>query len=104
MDGGDTPIYTTTVVTDRNGKAEASFIPEKPGTYRVRASARDAGPNRTGNGIRSSIYLWVWGGGEAFWRRESTNRIELVADRDLYEVGDVAEILIRRRTVGPYGH
>lgn len=90
----DTPVYTTTVVTDRNGKAEASFVPEKSGTYRVRASARDAGPNRTGNEIRSSTYLWVWGGGEAFWRRESTNRIELVADRDLYRVGDVAEILI----------
>lgn len=90
----DTPVYTTTVVSDRNGKAEVSFVPERSGTYRVRASARDTGPNGTGNDIRSSTYLWVWGGGEAFWRRESTNRIELVADRDLYDVGDVAEILI----------
>ncbi len=91
----DTPVYTTTVVTDRNGKVTVPFTPEKSGTYRVRATGKDsAGRAGTGNQIHSSTYLWVWGGGEAVWRRESTNRIDLVADHDLYQIGDVAEILI----------
>ena len=84
------PVYTTTVTTDGEGRAAASFAPDNSGSYRVRALGRD----RQGNEIRSSTYLWVWGGGEAWWRRESTSRIDLVADRTGYEVGDVAEILI----------
>ncbi|MHB1318107.1 MAG: Ig-like domain-containing protein, partial [Anaerolineae bacterium] len=86
----DVPVYTTTTTTDPTGKAWISFTPEKSGTYRVRASGKDG----AGNEVRSSTYLWVWGGGDVVWRRESTNRIDLVADRDLYQIGDVAEILI----------
>ncbi len=86
----DVPVYTTTARTDAAGRATISFTPETSGSYRVRATGKDT----RGNVIRSSTYLWVWGGGEAAWRRESTSRIDLIADRDLYQVGDVAEILI----------
>ncbi len=86
----DVPVYTTTARTDAAGMAVISFTPEKSGSYRVRATGEDA----KGNVIRSSTYLWVWGGGEASWRRESTSRIDLITDRDLYQIGDVAEILI----------
>ena len=86
----DVPIYTTTVTTDDAGKAQTTFVPESSGTYRVRATGEDA----EGNTIRSSTYVWVWGGSTARWRRESTNRIDLVVDRESYNVGDVAEILI----------
>ncbi|MBN1249999.1 MAG: hypothetical protein JXC32_20210, partial [Anaerolineae bacterium] len=92
----DIPVYTTTTTTDAEGMATIAFTPESTGSYRIRATAEDdAGTNhRRGNEIRSSTYLWVWGGGETVWRRESTNRIDLVADRDSYEVGDTAEILV----------
>jgi hypothetical protein len=87
----DTPLYTTTVTTDAAGRAVAGFVPEKAGSYRVQATGRD----QQGNSVRSSAYFWVWGGDEyVSWRQESNNRIELIADREEYQVGDVAEILI----------
>jgi alpha-2-macroglobulin len=87
----DTPVFTTTVTTGAEGRGIATFAPTKAGSYRVRATGRDA----KGNSVRSSAYFWVWGGDEyVTWRQESNNRIELIADREEYEVGDVAEILI----------
>ncbi len=83
------PVFTTTVTTGADGKAVAEFIPPRAGSYKVRALGRDA----QGNTIRSAAYVWVWGGA-AYWRQQNNNRIELVADRDSYAVGDVAEILI----------
>ena len=47
------------------------------------------------NEIRSSNYFWAWGGqGYVSWRQESNNRIDLIADKEEYEIGDVAEILV----------
>jgi len=86
----DIPIYTTTVTTGANGKAMATFTLPSSGSYKIRATGRDA----RGNVIHSSTYVWVWGGGAAYWRQESTNRIDLITDKDSYAVGDVAEILI----------
>ncbi|MGC9396859.1 MAG: Ig-like domain-containing protein, partial [Anaerolineae bacterium] len=86
----DIPIYTTTVTTQADGKATATFTPPSSGSYKIRATGEDT----RGNVIRSSTYVWVWGGGRAYWRQESNNRIDLITDKDSYAVGDVAEILI----------
>lgn len=86
----DIPVLTETVTTGDDGRAVASFAPQGSGTYRVRAIGRDAG----GNEVRSCAYLWVWGGRHVNWRRESNNRIDLIADKQEYQVGDVAEILV----------
>ena len=87
----DTPVFTTTVNTDDQGRAETLFTPKQAGTYRVRATGRDQYENE----IRSSAYFWVWGGDDYVrWRQESNNRIELIADKEEYQIGDVAEILI----------
>jgi uncharacterized protein YfaS (alpha-2-macroglobulin family) len=86
----DIPVFTGTVTTDSDGQAVAAFAPKAAGSYRVCVVGLDS----HGNEIRSSAYFWVWGGGYVSWRRESNNRIELIADREEYEVGDVAEILI----------
>ncbi len=87
----DIPVLTTTVTTGDHGRAVSAFTPEKAGTYRVRAVGQDSQANQ----VRSSAYFWVWGGSEYVnWRRESNNRIELIADKEEYQVGDVAEILV----------
>ena len=87
----DIPVETSTVTTDDQGRAIAAFIPPKAGTYRVRAVGLDSRENE----IRSSDYFWAWGGQDyVSWRQESNNRIDLIADKEEYEVGDVAEILI----------
>jgi uncharacterized protein YfaS (alpha-2-macroglobulin family) len=87
----DTPVLTTTVTTGDDGRATASFTPQKAGSYKVRAIGRDSRESE----IRSATYLWVWGGEEyVSWRQESNNRIDLIADKQEYQVGDVAEILV----------
>jgi uncharacterized protein YfaS (alpha-2-macroglobulin family) len=87
----DIPVLTTTVTTGSNGQAVAAFTPEKAGSYKVRAVGRDTFENQ----VRSAAYFWAWGGdGYVSWRQESNNRIDLIADKNEYQVGDVAEILI----------
>ncbi len=87
----DTPVLTTTVTTGDDGQAAAAFTPEKAGSYRVRVTGYDQQENE----VRSSDYFWVWGGnGFVSWRQESNNRIDLIADKEEYQVGDVAEILV----------
>jgi len=86
----ETPVYTTTATTGADGRATARLTPTQGGTYRVQVSGRDA----RGNEVRSSAFFWAWGGTRTYWRRDSNNRIDLVADRRSYEVGDTAEILI----------
>ncbi|MFN2226501.1 MAG: alpha-2-macroglobulin family protein, partial [Anaerolineae bacterium] len=87
----DVPVLTSTVTTGDDGRAVGSFTPEKAGSYRVRVIGYDSHENE----VRSSAYFWAWGGGGfVTWRQESTNRIDLVADKEEYQVGDVAEILV----------
>lgn len=86
----DTPVYTETVKTGTDGQAVGSFTPDDGGIYRIIATAEDD----KGNPIRSSTFLWVSGRKFINWRQENNDRIELVADKKLYEVGDSAEVLI----------
>lgn len=83
------PAGTVTITTDANGEAVASFTPDKSGAYQVIARARDAG----GREARSSLYVWVYGS-DAFWLRENTDRINLIADKGEYRPGETATILI----------
>ncbi|MBN1583260.1 MAG: Ig-like domain-containing protein [Anaerolineae bacterium] len=84
------PVYTTTVRTDGEGTAIATWEPEEGGSYKVRALAFDKRENK----IVSAAYMWVSSSTWVSWRRENNDRIELIADKDEYEVGDVAEILV----------
>ncbi|MBM4466567.1 MAG: hypothetical protein FJ014_13605 [Chloroflexi bacterium] len=86
----DTPVLTTTVTTDAEGKAVAAFVPEKGGSYKVVAVGHD----QRGNEVRSATYLWVSSREYISWRRESHDRIELIPDKKSYTPGDVAKILI----------
>jgi len=82
--------YTTTLTTDREGSAVVAFTPEKGGSYRVRAFARDAHENE----IRSSTYVWISSAEYIPWRQENSDRIELVSDKESYRIGETARILV----------
>lgn len=86
----DIPIYTTTVTTNDRGMAVMSFVPEKGGTYRIRASGRD----ERGSQISASTYVWVSSEEYTSWPRENHDRIELVPDQKGYAPGDTAHILV----------
>ena len=53
-----------------------------------------SGLDKDENEIRSSTYLWVSDTEFVNWRRENNDRIELVADKELYRPGDMAKVLV----------
>jgi alpha-2-macroglobulin len=86
----DVPVFTTTVETDAEGLGQVSFTPEAGGTYKVIAT----GVDRAGNEVRSSTFTWVSGRSYISWRRDNNDRIDLVTDKQQYQVGDTASILV----------
>ncbi len=80
----------TTLVTDSQGRATISFVPPEGGTYKIRATVAD-GQGRENSG---SAFMWISSSRYVSWRLENNDRIQLVADRDTYQPGDTAEILI----------
>ena len=93
----DKEVGSQTVTTDRNGKAQASFVPKTPGTYKVVAVAKDD----RGNEIHSSTYLWVAGEGYVSWAMQEDYTIQLITDKKSYDVGDRAQVLIPSPYSGP---
>ncbi|MEZ4868402.1 MAG: Ig-like domain-containing protein [Caldilineaceae bacterium] len=92
-----TPVYTTTVTSDRQGEATLSWTPTKGGQYQIVASGADD----AGNQISSATYVWVSSNAFVSWPRQNNDRIELVADKQLYAPGDTAKILVPSPFTGP---
>ncbi len=86
----DTLLATLPATTDGNGLASVTYTPTKPGMLRLVAEATDAQGRRS----RSATMLWVAGVGFASWQVTNDDAIKLVADKDQYEVGDTADILV----------
>ncbi|HEX9921160.1 MAG TPA: MG2 domain-containing protein, partial [Anaerolineae bacterium] len=84
------PVFTETVTTGADGKATAAFTPQEGGIYRVSAE----GVDEDGNTVRSSTFMWVSGNEFVNWRQENNDRLELVTDKQEYNVGDTATILV----------
>ncbi len=86
----DIAVFTDTVRTDRDGKAESAYTPTEGGVYKIAARGLDERENE----VRSSTFMWVSGRKYVNWRQENNDRIDLITDRKSYKPGDVAEILI----------
>ena len=92
-----TPVYTETVtsaavgtIDQPSGTAVIEWTPTDGGEYKVEATGRDRG----GHTIRSAAFVWVSGRSYVNWRQDNNDRIELVADKDQYAVGDTASLLV----------
>ncbi len=86
----DTPVHTESVTT-AGEPTRVEWTPKDPGSYRVIAKATDD----AGNPIESVDSLYVVGKGGASWARSDDNRIELVPDKQLYQPGDTAKVLVK---------
>lgn len=84
------PLTSGTVTTDAQGKASFAFTPPSGGIYKVRAVTRDAGERETS----ASTFIWASGNSYVPWRVANSTKIDLIADKQNYNVGDTAEILI----------
>ncbi len=86
----DTEVSVHRVTTGGNGEAAVTFVPPKSGAYRLVAESLDDRERMA----RSARFFWVRGPGYTPWPERENDVIELIADRDEYEVGDVAEVLV----------
>lgn len=86
----DTLVTTLAATTGADGRASLRATPTKPGTLRIVAEITDP----QGRVNRSATYLWVSGSGAASWQTTNDDTFKLVADKDQYQLGDTAEILV----------
>jgi alpha-2-macroglobulin len=68
-----------------------TFTPKQGGFYVARAVVHDA----AGREQSTALGLYVLGSGWVSWQRNDTDRIDLVADKPLYDVGETARILVK---------
>ncbi|NIS81796.1 MAG: hypothetical protein GTO14_16665 [Anaerolineales bacterium] len=78
------------VIVGEDGRASVSFTPPVGGVYSAKATSRD----KRGTQVRSSAYMWVSGANYVSWRRSNDHSIQLITDREDYQPGDTAEIMI----------
>ncbi len=89
-DPKDTLVATLSARTNAKGEGAVFYRPTKSGTLRLVAEATDA----KGRTSRSATFLWVWGTTRAFWQVTNDDAIKLIANKERYEVGDTAEVLV----------
>jgi uncharacterized protein YfaS (alpha-2-macroglobulin family) len=70
---------------------ECSVTPKEPGFYVVEAATVDGKGRR--EVTRSSFY--VIGSGWVSWQRDDSDRIDLVPDKERYDVGETAKVLVK---------
>lgn len=86
--------------TDGQGQARIAFKPATGGVYRLRFEGQD----ERGNRVTTSTQLWVSEvgpesveppGHKMDWRGPESAPLELITDKVRYQVGDVAEVMVR---------
>ncbi|HID27303.1 MAG TPA: hypothetical protein EYP22_05700, partial [Methanosarcinales archaeon] len=79
-------VLDKTLRTEANGVAEFDFTTSVEGNYNIEVSGKD----KKGNKVKREINIWVnkerWYG--------TFNRLELILDKDSYESGETAKLLI----------
>ncbi|HIE06185.1 MAG TPA: hypothetical protein EYP58_05235, partial [bacterium (Candidatus Stahlbacteria)] len=66
-------------------------IPDRPGYYYCDAVTKD----EKGRESKTRIFFYVAGRGYCGWEMRDDDMVELVADKDKYQVGDTARILVK---------
>ncbi|HSQ25918.1 MAG TPA: Ig-like domain-containing protein [Anaerolineales bacterium] len=78
------------LVTDSQGYVKAEFIPPNGGVFRARVKSLDSRENLG----QASTYVWVASEDFIPWRQTNDRSFDLVTDRNEYQPGENAEILI----------
>lgn len=84
----DFPSQTFTV-TDKG--YDFSFMPAEPGTYQVTLASKDA----QGRAVQGGFEFTVYGKGQAYWKQNDDDILQLKQDKDVYLPGETARILVK---------
>ncbi|MFN0146644.1 MAG: Ig-like domain-containing protein [Dehalococcoidia bacterium] len=95
----DTLIETKTTQTGNKATGSVTITPKAAGTLRIVAVVTD----ERGRSARSAAYLWVSSGEFASWYVSNDDTIKLIADKESYEVGETATVLVPAPFSGSIG-
>ncbi|MGC8897764.1 MAG: MG2 domain-containing protein [Bacteroidota bacterium] len=84
-------VIGETHIRSGDSAIEAQFVPQRAGLYFVTAEGQDV----RGNMIRTIVHFYVSGTEYVAWKRSDDDRIELVADAERYQPGNVAHIIVK---------
>ncbi|MBI5412284.1 Ig-like domain-containing protein [Candidatus Peregrinibacteria bacterium] len=87
----DTYISQTSTVTREKGKSSVEFTIQKGGSYRVVAEVKD----EDGRSVKSSSEFYGYSDTYINWPHSNNDKIDVVADRPTYKVGDTATLLVK---------
>lgn len=82
-------VEKSEVRTGEDGTAQYVFTPPQAGIYQIRALSRDE-RERVNS---STLHFWVTGEASVWWGQPS-DQIDLIADKETYQPGDTAEVLV----------
>lgn len=78
-------------ITSKTTPSSCDFKLDETGSYRVIVDAKDA----QGRSLQSADSFYVWGAGATSWASNNGDSIELIADKEAYEVGDTARLMVQ---------
>ncbi len=84
------PVASGIVKTAADGKARFEFTPQDGGSFKVIIASEDS----LGNKLNSATYVWVSGSSYVSWGRDSDAQVALIPERETYQVGEKAKVLI----------
>lgn len=87
----DTLIETKSATTDDKGHTVVALTPKEGGIYKAEVKAKDS----KGNTVVASTTIYVSSEQFVNWGRENNDKIELIADKNEYKLGDTAHILVK---------
>ncbi len=94
----DEPVGEQTVTTGTDGVGSGGFTVPGSGVYVVTAETQDA----QGRPSRAEAIVWASGDESQMWADQPGTALAVIPDSDLYQVGDVARILIATPFDGPF--
>lgn len=82
------PVITKNIVSAEK-PVEISFVPDEGGSYIIRLSGEDGKGNKTVTSV--SFYV----SGNAWWKQEDSDIVEVIPEKDTYSVGEDADFMIK---------
>ena len=78
-------------ITSGSEPVSCSVTPKDPGSHRIDAVVKDT----RGRKHQSRLYQWVVGKGEVVWDESPDNRLEIIPEKNRYNIGEQARYLVK---------
>ncbi|MBN2518400.1 MAG: hypothetical protein JXB14_06130 [Candidatus Altiarchaeota archaeon] len=84
----ETSVYKTDFETDEKGVKYIEFVPDQSGNFEIKITSEDS----KGNEIETTRWFYVYEEGRTWY--DYWESLDVILDKDMYNVGDTAKVLI----------